>query len=97
MLITALSLGVMSCGMNTESEISSSDNGSTTKVSVSTQNANVVYASEDLSVDELFKDMGNGMSLGNDLDVCDWDAIGSNKAIDYQAHAIAHIFEEFIY
>ncbi len=88
MLITALSLCVISCGIYAETGVANAENGSSTKIAVSSQNANIVYASEDLSVDELFKDMGNGMSLGNDLDVCDWDITGSNKAIDYQAAAI---------
>lgn len=87
-LLTALSFSVMSCGMITEDIVDNATISGTTEIVSTSQDANVVYASEDLSVDELFKDMGNGMSLGNDLDVCDWDALGSNKAIDYQAAAI---------
>lgn len=87
LLIISLSLSMMSCGMNKESTDNSAKNSST-NVSVSSHSANVVYASEDVSIDELYKDMGNGINLGNDLDVCDWNSTGSNKIINYQVAAV---------
>jgi aryl-phospho-beta-D-glucosidase BglC (GH1 family) len=88
LVMIAVSCSILACGSNVNNLTVDTENIETDKVVATTQNPSIVYASEDMSVEELYKDMGNGMSLGNDLDVCDWDAIGSNKAIGYQAAAI---------
>lgn len=88
LLVAALSLSVTSCAMNTERVTSNADNGDTSKVSSSSQSANIVYAKQDSSIDELYEAMGNGINLGNDLDVCDWNAASSNRSISYQVAAV---------
>ena len=83
MLVMVLSFLAIACGRNTN--VVTNAYNSTDTASTSKANSSVVYASEYYSVYELYKNMGAGINLGNDLDVCDWSSTGTNKTIGYQA------------
>lgn len=75
-LITAMSL--MACGSGNVNEYADFDKS----------NSETVYASSEKKALALLTDMGRGINIGNSLDVCDWNSMGTTKTINYQVAAV---------
>ena len=38
-----------------------------------------------IEMERVYRELGNGINLGNDLDACDWNYFGSDKSVGFQA------------
>lgn len=61
------------------------DNGSSYEEILDNSNEAQADDSSLVEMERVYKELGNGINLGNDLDVCDWNYFGSDKNAGFQA------------